>query len=83
MNDKHTDGNGAGGLLAQVLAVETTSITRRCQSCGEANALGAHRAYHGAATVLRCPSCEDVAVQIAEDGDRVTFEWRGTFTIAR
>lgn len=81
MSDQHTDGNGAAGMLAQILAVETTSMVRLCQSCGHRDPLGAHRAYHGAATVLRCPSCEDVAVRISEDDAGVTVEWRGVFRI--
>lgn len=82
-DDQHTDGNGVAGLLAQVLAVETTTMTRSCQSCGDTNPMGAHRAYHGAAAVLRCPSCADVAVRITETDDRVVVEWRGTFVISR
>jgi hypothetical protein len=83
MTDVHTDGNGVAGMLSEVLAVEVTTIQRRCQSCGAENALGAHRAYEGAGVVLRCPACEDVAVLIGVREDRLVFEWRGTFTAPR
>ena len=83
MTDVHTDGNGVAGMLSEVLAVEVTTMQRRCQSCGAENALGAHRAYEGAGVVLRCPACADVAVLIGVREDRLVIEWRGTFTAPR
>jgi hypothetical protein len=83
MTEVHTDGNGVAGLLSEVLAVEVTTMQRRCQSCGAENALGAHRAYEGAGVVLRCPACDDVAVLIGVREDRLTMQWRGTFTAPR
>jgi hypothetical protein len=83
MTDVHTDGNGVAGMLSEVLAVEVTAMQRRCQSCGAENALGAHRAYEGAGVVLRCPACADVAVLIGVREDRLTMQWRGTFTAPR
>jgi hypothetical protein len=83
MTEVHTDGNGVAGMLSEVLAVEVTTMRRRCQSCGAENALGAHRAYHGAGIVLRCPACADVAVRIGVREDALVFEWRGTYTAPR
>jgi Zn finger protein HypA/HybF involved in hydrogenase expression len=83
MTEVHIDGNGVAGLLSEALAVEVTTMQRRCQSCGAENALGAHRAYQGAGVVLRCPACADVAVRIAVAEDRLVLEWRGTFTVPR
>ena len=83
MTEVHTDGNGVAGLLSEVLAVEVTTMQRRCQSCGAENALGAHCAYHGAGIVLRCPACADVAVRIGVRDDALVFEWRGTYTAPR
>jgi hypothetical protein len=83
MTEVHTDGNGVAGMLSEVLAVEVTTLRRRCQSCGAESALGAHRAYHGAGTVLRCPACEDVAVRIGVREDELVLEWRGTFSVPR
>ena len=83
MTEVHTDGNGVAGLLSEVLAVEVTTMQRRCQSCGAENALGAHRAYEGAGTVLRCPACDDVALLVGVRDDRLVLEWRGTFSIRR
>ena len=69
------DGNALAGLLQEVFAMEMTPAERRCQSCGTRSVLGAHRAYQGAGTVLRCPVCEDVAMRIARlpDGHLVTM----------
>jgi hypothetical protein len=83
MTEVHTDGNDVAGLLSEVLAVEVTTMQRRCHSCGAENALGAHRAYRGAGVVLRCPACADVAVRIGVREDALVFEWRGTYTAPR
>ena len=83
MTEVHTDANGVAGLLSEVFAMEVTTVQRRCHSCGAENALGAHRAYHGAGVVLRCPACADVAVRIGVSEDRLVLEWRGTFTAPR
>ena len=81
MDDLHTDGNGVAGLLSEVFATEATVLVRRCRSCGDARALGEHRAYHGAGVVLRCPGCGDVGVRIAGDGDRRFVEVLGTLEL--
>jgi hypothetical protein len=81
MSAWHIDGNGVAGLLEQVLAVEATTIRRRCQACSDDRLLGEHRAYRGAGVVLRCPSCGAVAVVIAVLGERLGVQWRGTFRV--
>lgn len=83
MSDLHTDGNHVAGLLEEFLAAEATTTQRRCQSCHEENPIAAHRAYRGAAVVLRCPSCGDVAVVISERDDELVLEWRGWYRIPR
>jgi len=83
MTELHTDGNHIAGLLAEFLAVEPTTTRRRCQSCHREHPLAAHRAYRGAGVVLRCPGCGDVAVRIAERGDELVIEWRGTYRSGR
>ena len=83
MSDLHTDGNGVAGLLEEILAVEVTTMVRKCQSCGDRQPIAAHRAYRGAGVVLRCPSCGDVAVRIGVHAEAVTVEWRGTYAIAQ
>ncbi len=82
-DDLHLDGNGVAGLLAEIVAGDPTSLMRTCQSCGERNAIGAHRAYRGAGVVLRCPSCGDVAIRIGLREERLVVDWRGTYELAR
>ena len=80
-DEDHVDGNGVAGLLEEVLLVEATTAERRCQSCGTRSALGAHRAYTGAATVLRCPACGDVAARVARRPGGHLVELRGVWTL--
>lgn len=83
MTELHTDGNALAGLLAEVLAVDPTDVTRRCHSCGAEHPLAEHRAYQGAGVVLRCPTCRDAGVRIGVAEAELTLEWRGTFRVAR
>jgi hypothetical protein len=78
-DDRFLDGNAAAGVLGELFVTEVTSVERTCQSCGDRNALGAHRSYQGAGTVLRCPSCGDVALRIATFEREVVFELHGTW----
>jgi len=82
-DDRHIDGNGVGGMLAEVLGVDPTSVRRRCSGCGAVHALAEHRAYQGAAMVLRCPVCDDVGVRIGVIGSEIAVDWRGTFLVQR
>ena len=82
MDDLHTDGNAIAGLFSQLLAVDATSVVRRCQSCGDERPIADHRAFHGAGIVLRCPSCSDVALVIGIGAADVTVELRGTYHVA-
>ena len=75
------DGNAIAGLLAEVFGVEMTAVQRGCQSCGAWRAVGAHRLYRGAGSVLRCPACGDVALRIATLPDRHVVQLRGTWSL--
>jgi hypothetical protein len=83
MSDEHIDGNGIAGLLAEIGAGDMTSAMRTCQSCGDRQPVGAHRAYRTAGVVLRCPTCQDVAMMIGVQERRLLVEWRGTFELGR
>ena len=64
MDEHHIDGNGIAGLLGEIAGAEMTAVMRTCRSCGDRRAIGEHRAYRTAGVVLRCPTCEDVALVI-------------------
>ena len=83
MDEQHIDGNGVAGLLGEIAAAEMTSVLRTCQSCSDRRALGEHRAYRAAGVVLRCPSCEDVALVIGVQDERLVVDWRGTYEFER
>ena len=83
IDEQHIDGNGIGGLLAEIARAEMTSVMRTCQSCGDRRALAEHRAYRTAGVVLRCPSCGDAAVVTAPAGAEVFVRLHGTFRVAR
>jgi len=71
----HKDGNAIAGMLMEIFEVEMTTERRTCQSCGQANEIGAHLLYAGAGYVLRCPICGDMAAAIATvpDAPRITM----------
>jgi hypothetical protein len=76
------DGNALAGLLGELLGVEATDSPRGCHSCGAVNAIGAHRLYRGAGLVLRCPTCGDVALRLAELPDCHILRITGTWLLA-
>lgn len=82
-DDLHLDGNGVAGLLAEALSADPSTMLRRCASCGEEHALGAHRAYRGAGVVLRCPGCGAAAMLIGIRDEQLTVQARGTYTVLR
>ena len=77
--DHYLDGNAIAGVLQEILVAEATTAERICQSCRARHPTGAHRAYSGAGIILRCPSCGDLAVRIAELPGRRLVEFRGTW----
>ncbi len=83
MDEQHIDGNGIANLLGEVAGTEMTAVLRTCQSCGDRRAIGEHRAYRAAGVVVRCPNCQDVAVVIGVQVQRLVVEWRGTYEIER
>jgi hypothetical protein len=78
-SELHTDGNGVAGLLQQVFVGEITTARRVCDGCGEEHAIGAHRAYSSAGSVLRCPSCGTVAAVVTELPDQYVVGMSGVW----
>jgi hypothetical protein len=78
----HTDGNELGGILQEVFVAEVTAAPRVCQSCRHESPVGAHRLYHGAGLVLRCPNCGDLAAVIAVRPDSYVISLHGTWALA-
>ena len=75
------DGNALGGLLLELFGSDWTAMPRRCQSCGRVWAVGAHRLYRGAGLVLRCPSCDAIALCVATLPARHILHLEGSWRI--
>jgi hypothetical protein len=76
---RRLDGNAAGGILADVFAVDVTAARSRCAGCGRTSMLGAHHLYSDApALVLRCPHCTGVVLRVGSRDGRILLEMSGT-----
>jgi Zn finger protein HypA/HybF involved in hydrogenase expression len=75
------DGNAVAGLLREVFAVEMTTTTGTCDTCGATEAVGALHVYRGAGVVMRCPHCDSVLVTIVKDDTRVWIGASGMRTL--
>ena len=72
------DGNGAAGVLREVFAVEMTTASCTCATCGRSSAVGGLHLYGGAmGTVLRCPSCGALVLCITSGPKGHFIELRG------
>jgi Family of unknown function (DUF6510) len=80
-SELHTDGNGIAGLLQQIFVTEITAARRVCDGCGEEHPIGAHLAYAGAGTVLRCPGCGAVAASVAVLRDEYVIGLNGAWRL--
>jgi hypothetical protein len=75
---RRLDGNVAGGVLGEVLAVDPTSAVSTCAHCGDPAPLAEHLVYADApAMVLRCPGCMAVVLRCASDEAGVRLEMSG------
>lgn len=78
VEDRRLDGNVAGGVLGEVLAVDPTSAISTCAHCGAPAPLAEHLVYADApALVLRCPGCMAVVLRCASDAGGVRMEMTG------
>lgn len=83
MDELHIDGNGVAGMLAEIFVSEITAARRLCDDCGQEHAIGAHRAYLGAGTVLRCPGCGAVAASVVALPDAYVIGLNGAWRLAK
>jgi len=76
--DRRLDGNVAGGVLGEVLAIDPTTAIATCAHCGNPAPLGQHLVYADApALVVRCPGCMQVVLRCASDEAGVRLEMTG------
>ena len=78
MDETRLDGNAAGGLLAEVFAVEMTTARAACAGCGLVAEIGRATAYAlELGLVLRCAGCEGVLLRITYLGGVYRLAFRG------
>ena len=72
------DGNAAAGILQAIFPFDMTLVQATCTGCGTTNVIGATAAYmHGMGTIVRCPSCDNVLIRVAQIKERYFLDMRG------
>ena len=78
MEETRLDGNAAGGLLAEVFAVEMTTARVTCAGCGMVAEVGRATAYAlELGLVLRCAGCEGVLLRVTHLGGVYRLDFHG------
>jgi hypothetical protein len=78
MMENKLDGNAAAGILQAIFPFEMTLAQVTCTGCGATNAIGETAAYmHGMGTVIRCPSCDNVLIRVAQVRGHYLLDMRG------
>ncbi len=76
------DGNAAAGLLGEVFTCEMTTTPARCAHCGTVSEMGALLLFgREMGMVLRCPTCQNVVMRVAERRDEVWLDMQGVSCI--
>jgi len=76
------DGNALAGPLREIFAVEVTTATGRCASCGRNDTVASLRVYtHSPGLVARCPGCDAVMLRLVRGPDRAWLDLRGVLCL--
>jgi len=72
------DGNVLAGALSELFAIDITSATGKCASCGTIGAIGQARVYADApGLVARCAACGQVVLRLVRSPSRAWLDLRG------
>ncbi|MGC4896654.1 DUF6510 family protein [Micromonospora sp. DT31] len=75
----YLDGNMLDGPLRELLAVDLSATTGRCDTCGMTGLMaGLHVYPHAPGLVGRCPACSGVMVRLVRAPRRAWLDLRGT-----
>jgi hypothetical protein len=75
---RRLDGNAAAGRLSDVFVVDVTTARTRCRACGASAQLGAYHLYADApGMVVRCPTCEEMVLRIAQTPGHTWLDMSG------
>ena len=78
-DDRHLDGNAAGGVLGQIFALEMTTAEVICANCDRVGPIGAALVYGMAiGTIIRCPGCGEALIRVAHGPQRYWVDFSGT-----
>ncbi len=82
MSDDYLDGNALAGSLREIFAVDMTTATGRCVSCGFSGPLAGLHVYPNApGLVARCVNCRAVVLRLVRGPDRAWLDLRGTVSL--
>lgn len=72
------DGNAAAGVLREIFPFEMTIAEAACVGCDATYQVGALVAYiHQMGTIVRCPTCDNALIRIAQGRGRYWLDLRG------
>ncbi|HEY7418290.1 MAG TPA: DUF6510 family protein [Ktedonobacteraceae bacterium] len=78
MMESKLDGNAAAGMLQAIFPFDMTLVQVTCAGCAASAAIGTLAAYlPGMGTVLRCPSCDNVLIRVAQIRGDYWLDMRG------
>jgi hypothetical protein len=78
-DDRHLDGNAAGGILGQIFALEMTKAEVICATCDRVGPIGAALVYGMVmGTIIRCPGCGEALIRVAHGPQRYWVDFSGT-----
>ncbi len=79
MDELRLDGNAAAGTLGEIFSFEVTTAEYTCEGCGKTDRIGAAMVYEvrGLGTIVRCPSCDNALIRLAQNRGRHWIDLRG------
>jgi hypothetical protein len=78
MDERRLDGNAVGGTLGEVFAFEMTMAEAACDRCGTVAHVGEAMAYvTEIGTVVRCASCDNALIRVAQNPRGYFLDLRG------
>jgi hypothetical protein len=76
--ERHLDGNAAGGVLGQIFAFEMTTAQVICAHCDATGPIGAAIVYASAmGTIVRCSGCGEAIIRVAHGPQRYWIDFSG------
>lgn len=82
MTAEHLDGNALAGPLGEIFAVDVTTATGRCASCGLTGPVASLRVYGPEpGLVARCPGCDEVVLRMVRGPGTAWLDLRGAVSL--